>query len=50
VLRLLVQGVGVAAFLAAIFFCPAAVLVGASGAIAMFIRGRWEGYRSRHPA
>jgi hypothetical protein len=41
VLRFLVQGVGVAAFLLAILVLPAAVLVGAGGAIVMFLRGRW---------
>jgi integral membrane sensor domain MASE1 len=41
VLRLLVQGVGVAAFLGAILVLPAAVLVGAGGALVMFIRNRW---------
>jgi hypothetical protein len=50
VLRLLVQGVGVAAFLLAVLVLPAAVLVGAGGAIVMFLRDRWSVYRSTHAA
>lgn len=50
VLRLLVQGIGVTAFLLAIFVLPAAVLVGAGGAIIMFFRERWSMYRSTHAA
>jgi hypothetical protein len=50
VLRLLVQGVGVAAFLLAILVLPAAVLVGAGGAIVMFLRDLWSTYRSTHAA
>jgi hypothetical protein len=50
VVRLLVQGVGVAAFLMAVLVLPAAVLVGAGGAIAMFLRDRWSTYRSTRAA
>jgi hypothetical protein len=50
VLRLLLQGVGVAAFLLAVLILPAAVLVGAAGAIIMFLRDRWSLYRSTHAA
>lgn len=50
VLRLLAQGIGVTAFLLAIFVLPAAVLVGAGGAIIMFFRERWSMYRSTHAA
>jgi hypothetical protein len=48
VLRLLAQGAGVAAFLLAVLILPAAVLVGAAGAIVMFFRDRWTMYRSTH--
>jgi hypothetical protein len=47
VVRLVVQGVGVAAFLVAILVLPAAVLVGAGGALVMFIRNRWMFYDRR---
>jgi hypothetical protein len=49
VMRLLVQGVGVAAFLVAILVLPAAVLVGAGGALVMFIRNRLGITRSSAP-
>jgi hypothetical protein len=42
-LRLLVQGVGVAAFLVAILVLPAGILVGAGGALVMFIRNSQRG-------
>jgi hypothetical protein len=48
VLRLLLQGVGVAAFFLAVLILPAAVLVGAGGAIIMFLRDRWAMYRATH--
>jgi hypothetical protein len=48
VLRILVQAIGVTAFLLAILVLPAAVLVGAGGAIIMFFRDRWSLYRSTH--
>jgi hypothetical protein len=50
VVRLLAQGVGVAAFLVAILVLPAAVLVGAGGALVMFIRDRWIMLRSTRAA
>ncbi|MFC1572061.1 hypothetical protein ACFL6M_00525, partial [Candidatus Eisenbacteria bacterium] len=39
-LRILLQGLGVVAFLLAILICPPAILVGAVGAIVMYIRNR----------
>jgi hypothetical protein len=49
-LRIPVQAIGVTAFLLAIFVAPAAVLVGAGGAVIMFIRSRRATYRSTHAA
>jgi hypothetical protein len=46
VLRTLVEGVGVLAFLLAIFVLPAAAVVGAGGALVMLIRERWSAYRT----
>jgi hypothetical protein len=46
VLRALVEGMGVVAFLLAIFVLPAAAVVGASGALIMLARERWSAYRS----
>lgn len=39
-LQILLQGLGVAAFFIALLICPPAVLVGAIGWVAMFIRNR----------
>jgi hypothetical protein len=50
VLRILVQAIGVTAFLLAILVLPGAVLVGAGGAMIMFLRNRWSIYRSTHAA
>ena len=39
-LQVLLQGLGVAAFLLAVLICPPAILVGAVGSVVMFIRNR----------
>jgi len=39
-LQILLQGLGVAAFLLAVLICPPAILVGAVGSVVMFIRNR----------
>ena len=39
-LQVLLQGLGVAAFLLALLICPPAILVGAVGSVVMFIRNR----------
>jgi len=39
-LQILLQGLGVAAFLIAVLICPPAILVGAIGSVIMFIRNR----------
>ena len=40
VFHILLEGLGVAAFLVAVLVCPPALLVGAVGALVMFIRSR----------
>lgn len=40
VLRSLLQGLGVVAFLLAVLICPPAILVGAVGSVVMFVRNR----------
>jgi len=38
--QILLQGIGVAAFLLAVLICPPAILVGSVGSVVMFIRNR----------
>jgi uncharacterized membrane protein len=45
---MVVEALGGLAFLLAVFISPAAVLVGASGAIVMSVRHRWPGRRATH--
>lgn len=50
VLQIMLQGIGVAAFLLAILICPPAVVVGAVGAIVMFLRNRRHSTPGRNKA
>ncbi len=49
-LQILLQGLGVAAFLLAVLICPPAILVGAVGSVVMFIRNRRRPTQGRDTA